>query len=118
MVANTNINCITFYSGTDPYELSDDDDEDEPVVSSVRTPKAATPKRKVISADRLSLFKSSISKMFQETHSGSATMDKLRQYVAQKHAAQPFSANEIAAAIERLTDDNHIMVSDGIVFLI
>lgn len=59
-----------------------------------------------------------MSKMFQESYSQTVTTDKMNDYMKQKHATQPFTEDEIEAAIQRMTDENKIMVSDDMVFLI
>lgn len=56
--------------------------------------------------------------MFQGSHAQSATMSKLREYMSQQHSAEPFSADEMEAALQRMTDANQIMVADDMVFLI
>lgn len=108
--------------GHDPYDLSDaEEDEPLPAVSSVRSRKEAAPpvvQRKEISKERLAVFKSSLSKMFQGSHAQSAPMSKVREYMSLQHSAEPFSADEMEAALQRMTDANQIMVADEMVFLI
>ncbi|KAF2368460.1 MCM N-terminal domain [Trinorchestia longiramus] len=92
-------------------------DVSSPRVRSKEPPTVAVV-RKEISKERLATFRASMSKMFMESYSQTMTMDKLREYVRQKHTAEPFTEDEIEAAVQRMTDDNQIMVSDGMVFLI
>uniref|UniRef100_A0A2P2I2G5 DNA replication licensing factor MCM3 n=1 Tax=Hirondellea gigas TaxID=1518452 RepID=A0A2P2I2G5_9CRUS len=102
--------------GHDPYDISEVEEEggeDEGESSS-----AAPVVRKEISKERLALFKSSISKLFMEAYVQSAEMSKLRSFMAEKHTAEPFTDDEIEAALQRMEHDNQIMVSDDMVFLV
>lgn len=67
---------------------------------------------------RLEIFRSSVSKAFRELRGSSFALEKITEFVNKENSAHPFSAGEINCAIERMTDDNQIMVADGIVFLI
>ncbi|KAA0201694.1 hypothetical protein HAZT_HAZT009210 [Hyalella azteca] len=104
--------------------VHDEEDIEAPVASQPRTPARARPTApepaqvKEISKERLTAFRASMSKMFMESYSQTVTMDKLRSYMREKHADQPFSEDEIEAAVQRMTDDNQIMVADDMVFLI
>jgi len=72
----------------------------------------------VVVVNRLKSFKSSLFKAFKEEHKQSLTLDKVRQQVDADHAGVEFSDAELWAAIDRMQDDNQIMVSDNVVFLI
>ena len=68
--------------------------------------------------NRLKSFKSSLFKIFKQEHKQSLTMDKIRQQVDADHAGVEFSDAELWAAVDRMQEDNQIMVSDNVVFLI
>ncbi|CAH0552759.1 unnamed protein product [Brassicogethes aeneus] len=70
-----------------------------------------------ISFDRLSSFKSSLQKAFRENRTQSLSLAKVKDFV-NTSSASPFSQGEISAAIEKMTEDNQVMMADGIVFLI
>ncbi|XP_019876748.2 DNA replication licensing factor Mcm3 [Aethina tumida] len=70
-----------------------------------------------ISHDRLQIFKSSLHRAFKESRSQSLSLTKVREFVNQNNQA-PFSQAEIGSAIDKMTDDNQVMMADGIVFLI
>ena len=71
-----------------------------------------------ISEERFNLFKKSLTQLFRESRAQSLPSSRFREYLVEKHSAQPFRAHEIRAAFERMTDANQIMVADDIIFLI
>ncbi|XP_076268124.1 minichromosome maintenance 3 isoform X2 [Rhynchophorus ferrugineus] len=72
---------------------------------------------KEITPDRLSSFKTSLSKAFQENRTQALNLAKVREFVNQDNS-NPYTQGEISAAIDRMSDDNQVMLADGIVFLI
>ena len=56
--------------------------------------------------------------LFHQEHSQSATMDSLRSYLKSHCKGEPFTDNEISASIDSMSDENMIMVSNDIIFLI
>nr|XP_006211600.2 DNA replication licensing factor MCM3 isoform X2 [Vicugna pacos] len=103
----------------DPYDFSDTE-EDMP---QVHTPKAADSQetkesQKVeLSDSRLKAFKAALLEVFQEAHAQSVGMNRLTESV-NRDREEPFSSVEIQAALNKMQDDNQVMVSEGIVFLI
>jgi DNA replication licensing factor MCM3 len=71
-----------------------------------------------ISDERFNLFKKSLTQLFRESRAQSLPSSRFRDYLAEKHSAQPFQSHETRAAFERMTDANQIMVADDIIFLI
>lgn len=55
--------------------------------------------------------------VFREAHAQSVSMNRLTESV-NRDKEQPFSPEEIQAALSKMQDDNQVMVSEGIVFLI
>lgn len=114
--------------GYDPYEMDDDESEQtlaSPSLSTMRgssrqtaeeATQPSTPKE--ITSERLDAFKASILKLLKEEHTQTVAMTHVTEYVNTAHAEQPFSNDEIDAAVERMTDANQIMVADGMLFLI
>ncbi|XP_050300604.1 DNA replication licensing factor Mcm3 [Anthonomus grandis grandis] len=72
---------------------------------------------KEISQDRLSTFKTSLCKAFQENRTQALSLTRIKDFV-NKDNSSPYSQGEISAAIEKMSDDNQVMMADGIVFLI
>ncbi|KAM5256721.1 DNA replication licensing factor MCM3 isoform 3-T3 [Ctenodactylus gundi] len=103
----------------DPYDFSHTE-EDMP---QVHTPKAADsqepkePQKVELSEARLKAFKVALLDVFRETHAQSVGMTRLTESLNQ-NKEDPFSAEEIQAALDRMQDDNQVMVSEGIIFLI
>lgn len=116
-----------------------DDDDDEAVVpeakdigdittrESITTPRetiepttsssVATP-TEVITDGRLNVFKNGLQKIFREARDSSLPVGRIVTYINQNSGDVAFSQGEIASALERMTNDNQIMVADDIVFLI
>lgn len=68
-------------------------------------------------AGRLKTFKAALLDVFREAHAQSVGMNRLTESIS-RGQAEPFSAEEIQAALSKMQDDNQVMVSEGIVFLI
>ncbi|XP_074189169.1 DNA replication licensing factor MCM3 isoform X1 [Rhinolophus sinicus] len=103
----------------DPYDFSDTEGE----MPQVHTPKTADSQetkesQKVeLSESRLKAFKVALLEVFREAHAQSVGMTRLTESV-NRDEEQPFSPEEIQAALSTMQDDNQVMVSEGIVFLI
>ena len=76
----------------------------------------ATPE--VITDERLSVFKNGLQKIFRESRESSFPVERIVKYINENSGDVSFSQGEIASALERMTNDNQIMVADEIVFLI
>jgi len=90
----------------DPYEIVE---EDAPLT--LRPPAE-------ISVARLATFSTAVSRMFQQAYSQSVPMETLNTYLTQHYPSQPFSPEEVDVALEKLSDQNKVMVADGLIFLI
>lgn len=66
---------------------------------------------------RLKAFKAALLEVFQEAHAQSVGMIHLTESI-NRNKEEPFSSEEIQASLSRMQDDNQVMVSEGIVFLI
>ena len=71
-----------------------------------------------INDERFNLFKKSLTQLFRESRAQSLPSSRFREYLAEKHSAQPFQSHETRAAFQKMTDANQIMVADDIIFLI
>lgn len=68
---------------------------------------------------RLKKFKASLLNLFKSQHAQSLELDLVREQLKREHQDKDaFSENEMFAAIERMMDDNQVMLSDQVVFLI
>ncbi|ELV09925.1 DNA replication licensing factor MCM3 [Tupaia chinensis] len=103
----------------DPYDFSDTEEE----MPQVHTPKTADSQeakesQKVeLSESRLKAFKVALLDVFREAHAQSVGMNRLTESINQDRE-EPFSSVEIQAALSKMQDDNQVMVSEGIIFLI
>ncbi|XP_077559687.1 minichromosome maintenance 3 [Haemaphysalis longicornis] len=114
--------------GYDPYDFEDASEEasektapakkarkDEPStsrVASLRDSAAA------ISTQRMGKFRTLLGKLFKETHTQSQHVSNIMEFLAKEEQTEPFTQEEIDIAIQRMMDDNQVMLSDEIVFLI
>ena len=64
------------------------------------------------------MFKTSLQKLLKERRTQTLPMAEVRSYLAEQHAARPFTAGEIEAATERMMEANQLMVADDQLFLI
>lgn len=70
-----------------------------------------------ISDTRLSVFKHSLQRLFREAREQSLSLERITNAINENNSKQ-FSSSEIEAAMNQMTEDNQVMVADGIVFLI
>ncbi|CAH2040167.1 unnamed protein product, partial [Iphiclides podalirius] len=110
-------------SGTsDPYDFSSDE-EAEPMLRAAHStqPEATRTTRstpKSIDSSRLTQFKSALQQLFREERANSLPLERITSYVNEKCSQQTFDSGEVQAALERMTQDNQVMMADDIVFLI
>lgn len=71
-----------------------------------------------ISVDKLKVFKTNLNKAFRGARTQSLPLDKIKEFLDKEATTEHFSMGEINAAIRMMTDDNQVMMADGIVFLI
>ena len=77
-----------------------------------------TPVIEAISDERLNVFKNGLQMIFRESRDASLPVERIVNYVNQQSGDVAFSQGEITSALDRMTNDNQIMVADDIVFLI
>lgn len=71
-----------------------------------------------ISTQRMTKFRNLLGKLFKDTHTQSQPMSNIMDFLAQEEHVEPFTQEEIDVAVQRMMDDNQVMLSDEIVFLI
>lgn len=72
----------------------------------------------IITENRLVIFRTGVHKAFRDARSESLSFEKIKEFVNKENENEIFSQGEIDSAVVRMTDDNQIMVADGIVFLV
>ncbi|ELU00507.1 hypothetical protein CAPTEDRAFT_215143 [Capitella teleta] len=71
-----------------------------------------------ITPERLKVFKACLLKLFKQEHAQSLQLEQIQSYVNKEHAKEAFSSDELTAALDKMQDDNQVMVSDKVIFLI
>lgn len=115
--------------GYDPYDFEKGDGKSKPADKDTPDVETATKKRRTddgpetatettIAEERLKIFKTSLFEVFKTERSQSVVLDKIREFVNKQHSDAPFAENELMAAINKMMDDNQIMLADNVVFLI
>ena len=66
---------------------------------------------------RLQIFRTLLHKLFNDKHATQLSLATIRDYINVQHRPE-FTSGEIKAAINKMTEANQIMESDGQVFLI
>ncbi|XP_019392721.1 PREDICTED: DNA replication licensing factor MCM3 [Crocodylus porosus] len=105
----------------DPYDFSDAEEEmPEVQAHTPKTPEAAETggaTKPELAESRLKAFKAALLEVFKASHAQSVGLQTLMKSINQDNP-DPFSSAEVKVALERMQDDNQIMLSDDIVFLI
>ncbi|KAJ3641630.1 hypothetical protein Zmor_028126 [Zophobas morio] len=70
-----------------------------------------------ITNDRLTQFKTGLHKAFKDNRAQSLSLTRVRDSVNSDNL-EPFTQGEIQAALDQMTEDNQVMLADGIIFLI
>jgi hypothetical protein len=65
----------------------------------------------------LTQFKTSLQRAFRDNRAQSLSLVRVRDSVNTDNV-EPFTQGEIHAAIDQMTEENQVMMADGIVFLI
>jgi len=116
--------------GYDPYDFDGEDDSAHPDTrrkhkkdkkqadttdESMDTSESA---KLSISDEKFQKFKSSLQGLFASEHAQTLLLQQIVDKVHKDHSDIRFSDAEVQAACDRMTDDNQIMVSEGLVYLV
>lgn len=120
--------------GYDPYDFEKGGDDKSKTADSEKTTEALetgetsskkprtddqeTTTKTPIAEERLKIFKAGLFEVFKAERAQSVTLDKVREFVNNIHSDAPFNEDELKAAINKMMDDNQIMLADNVVFLI
>ncbi|CAI5769129.1 DNA replication licensing factor MCM3 [Podarcis lilfordi] len=104
----------------DPYSFSDTEEEMPEVEA--HTPKTTEPvgtgeTKSKLAESRLKAFKAALLEVFKAAHAQSVGLKSLMESINRDNP-NPFSSAEVKVALEQMQDDNQIMMSDDIIFLI
>ncbi|KAI8776701.1 zygotic DNA replication licensing factor mcm3 [Biomphalaria glabrata] len=111
---------------SDPYDFEESVEEPDTATvieeqkkrrlsgSAPSTPAAPTQ----ITEERLKVFKSSLNQLFKKSQTQSINLDLVKEHMASQHKDTPYTESEILGAIDKMMDENQVMLSDNVVFLI
>ncbi|XP_065488031.1 DNA replication licensing factor MCM3 isoform X3 [Caloenas nicobarica] len=105
----------------DPYDFSDAEEEmPEVQAHTPKTPEASATgeaKKMELAEPRLKAFKAALLEVFKSSHAQSVGLKNMMESINRDNP-EPFSLAEVKVALAHMQDDNQIMVSDDIIFLI
>ncbi|NXL06813.1 MCM3 factor, partial [Mesembrinibis cayennensis] len=105
----------------DPYDFSDAEEEmPEVQAHTPKTPEASAAgeaKKPELAEPRLKAFKAALLEVFKASHAQSVGLKNVMESINRDNP-EPFSLAEVKVALAHMQDDNQIMVSDDIIFLI
>uniref|UniRef100_A0A8C9FGX3 DNA replication licensing factor MCM3 n=2 Tax=Pavo cristatus TaxID=9049 RepID=A0A8C9FGX3_PAVCR len=105
----------------DPYDFSDTEQEmPEVQAPTPKTPEASATgeaKKLELADPRLKAFKAALLEVFKSSHAQSVGLKSVMESINRDNP-EPFSLAEVKVALAHMQDDNQIMVSDDIIFLI
>ncbi|NXD43890.1 MCM3 factor, partial [Copsychus sechellarum] len=105
----------------DPYDFSDAEEEMPQVQAHPpKTPEgsgAGEGKKPELAEPRLKAFKAALLEVFKASHAQSVGLKSVMESINRDNP-EPFSAAEVKLALAHMQDDNQVMVSDDIIFLI
>ncbi|XP_062344392.1 DNA replication licensing factor MCM3 isoform X5 [Cinclus cinclus] len=105
----------------DPYDFSDAEEEMPQVQAHPsKTPEASEAgegKKLELAELRLKAFKAALLEVFKASHAQSVSLKSVMESINRDNP-EPFSAAEVKVALAHMQDDNQVMVSDDIIFLI
>lgn len=111
--------------GSQQTEESMDVDEPQPSQVSERSEPvdhpALVPEQAVatsITDVRLAKFKASLMKIFRDDRTQSVTLDRVKELMNKENHAEPFDDGELLAAVDKMSDENQVMLADNTLFLI
>ncbi|XP_064480303.1 zygotic DNA replication licensing factor mcm3-like [Ornithodoros turicata] len=118
--------------GYDPYDFSDSEgteDDSAPRKKPRQEKSSKTSQEKTdsaaastsapeVSSERMGHFRTLLGNLFKCTHTQSQPVAGIIEYFAKEEKNDPFTQEEIDIALQKMMDENQVMVADNIVFLI
>ncbi|XP_026800488.3 MCM3 minichromosome maintenance deficient 3 (S. cerevisiae), like [Pangasianodon hypophthalmus] len=101
----------------DPYNFTEDENTQPSQPTRPVSQRSSQRKKTDISQDRMKVFKAALLKAFKVTRSQSVPIPELLTHV-NKGQSEEFDQQEVQLLLERMQDDNQVMVSEDVVFLI
>ncbi|KAL7871880.1 hypothetical protein SRHO_G00068630 [Serrasalmus rhombeus] len=101
----------------DPYDFAENEDTQSSQKTRPASQRISQKKKTDISQDRIKVFKAALLKAFKVTRSQSVAVPELLTHI-NKGQSEEFDQQEVNLLLERMQDDNQVMVSEDVVFLI
>ncbi|XP_017544671.1 MCM3 minichromosome maintenance deficient 3 (S. cerevisiae), like isoform X2 [Pygocentrus nattereri] len=101
----------------DPYDFAENEDTQSSQKTRPPSQRISQKKKTDISQDRIKVFKAALLKAFKVTRSQSVAVPELLTHI-NKGQSEEFDQQEVNLLLERMQDDNQVMVSEDVVFLI
>ncbi|XP_047657793.1 MCM3 minichromosome maintenance deficient 3 (S. cerevisiae), like [Tachysurus fulvidraco] len=101
----------------DPYDFTEDENTQPSQPSRAGSQRSSQRKKTDISQERMKVFKAALLKAFKVTRSQSVPIPDLLTHI-NKGQSEEFVQQEVQLLLERMQDDNQVMVSEDVVFLI
>ncbi|XP_062308832.1 MCM3 minichromosome maintenance deficient 3 (S. cerevisiae), like isoform X1 [Osmerus eperlanus] len=103
---------------SDPYNFSGDEGDSQPSLKP--KPVSQSMKKTDLNQDRMKIFKTALLKAFKTTRSQSVAVTELLTLVNETAHGQDhtFEAQEVDQLLGRMQEQNQVMMSEGVVFLI
>ncbi|MCI4389368.1 hypothetical protein PGIGA_G00097250 [Pangasianodon gigas] len=101
----------------DPYDFTEDENTQPSQPTRPVSQRSSQRKKTDITQDRMKVFKAALLKAFKVTRSQSVPVPELLTHV-NKGQSEEFDQQEVQLLLERMQDDNQVMVSEDVVFLI
>ncbi|XP_060772063.1 MCM3 minichromosome maintenance deficient 3 (S. cerevisiae), like [Neoarius graeffei] len=101
----------------DPYDFTEDGNTKPSQTTRPVSQRSSQRKKADISQDRMKVFKAALLKAFRVTRSQSVPIPELLTHI-NKGQSDEFDEQEVRLLLQRMQDNNQVMVSEDVVFLI
>ncbi|TRY82974.1 hypothetical protein DNTS_004596 [Danionella cerebrum] len=101
----------------DPYEFTGEGNSQTSQRSRPASQRSSQKKTVELNQGRLKVFKTALLNVFKATHSQSVSVPDLLTHI-NKGQDEEFDQSEVNLLLERMQDDNQVMLSENVVFLI
>ncbi|TSK58118.1 Maternal DNA replication licensing factor mcm3 [Bagarius yarrelli] len=116
-VSKDNVDSTMAEDSDDPYDFTEDENTQPSQPSKPVSQRTSQRKKTDISQDRMKIFKAALLKAFKVTRSQSVPIPELLTHI-NKGQSDEFDQQEVQSLLECMQDDNQVMVSEDVVFLI
>ncbi|XP_066532620.1 MCM3 minichromosome maintenance deficient 3 (S. cerevisiae), like [Hoplias malabaricus] len=101
----------------DPYDFTETEDSQASQKTRLVSQRGSQKKKVDVNQNRMKVFKAALLKAFKVTRSQSIAVPELLSHI-NKGQSEEFDQQEVNILLERMQDDNQVMVSEDVIFLI